>query len=106
LEDLADLAAQPQAYTVYMPRKTAAESTVLTLRVSPDLNRRLIGEARRRRRTRSAVAREILQAALTSVRSDDPAAEARRQSRLASRRPSEREALEFIAAHADLGTWR
>lgn len=87
-----------------MPRKTAV-SSVLTLRVTPDLDRRLAQEARRRRRTRGETARTILEAALSGV-VDDPAAEARRQSLLVSGRASEREALRFVAASADRRGWR
>jgi predicted transcriptional regulator len=87
-----------------MPRKTAV-STVLTLRVTPDLDRRLTQEARRTRRTRGETARTILEAVLSGA-TDDPAAEARRQSLVASGRPSEREALRFVAASADRRGWR
>jgi predicted transcriptional regulator len=89
-----------------MPRKPANASAILTIRVTPDLDRRLAREARRRRRTRSETARVILQMALDGTHVDDPAAEARRQSILASTRPSEHEALEFIAAAAHLKGWK
>jgi len=39
------------------------------------------------------------------VPDDDPAAEARRQSRLASRRASEKDALQFLGDAADLRGW-
>jgi hypothetical protein len=82
-----------------------SDSTVLTIRVPVGLDRRLAREARRRRRTRSEVARQLLEAGLGS---DEPdfAAEARRQSRLVSRRRSEREALAFIAGAADAAGWK
>jgi hypothetical protein len=48
----------------------------------------------------------MLQMALEHGAVEDPAADARRQSLLASRRTSEHEALEFIAATADLKGWR
>lgn len=89
-----------------MPRKPPTTSAVLTIRVPPDLDRRLGREARRRRRTRSEVAREILQSALEGPPAEDPTLEASRQSRLASERPSDQEAMEFIAAAADLNEWR
>jgi predicted transcriptional regulator len=89
-----------------MPRRPARISTILTIRVTPDLDRRLAREARRSRRTRSETARAILQLALQDARVEDPATEARRQSLLASARPSEREAVEFIAAVADLTGWQ
>jgi predicted transcriptional regulator len=89
-----------------MPQKPPGTSAVLTIRVPPDLDRRLAREARRRRRTRSDLAREILQVALEGRPAEDPALEARRQSRLASGRPSDQEATEFIAAAADLKGWR
>jgi hypothetical protein len=39
------------------------------------------------------------------IHDEDPSAEARRQSRLASRQASEKEALAFIADTADLCGW-
>lgn len=71
------------------------DSTVLTLRVPVALERRLAREARRRRQTRSEVARAILEAELGDDGSD-LLAEARRQSLLVRRRRSERDALDFI----------
>jgi predicted transcriptional regulator len=91
---------------VYMRKKPPTPSAVLTLRVPADLDRRLARQARRRRRTRSQIARAILESALQNAETDDTAVEARRQSLLASERPSEREAFEFIAATADLKGWR
>ncbi len=77
-------------------------STVLTLRVPPDLDRRIEREARRKRSTKSAVLREALQSAFGEGEpAEDPAREARRQSLLVSGRESEREALEFIEQSAD-----
>jgi hypothetical protein len=85
----------------------AKASAVVTLRVSRDLDRAIAREARRRRRTRSAVVREILEQALEgTAASADPAAEARRQSLLVSRRASEREALELVVGVADHRGWR
>jgi predicted transcriptional regulator len=90
-----------------MPQKpSAGATTVLTIRVPRDLDRRLAREARRRRRTRSHLAREILQAGLEGHGAEDPAVEARRQSLRATERPSEHEAMEFVAAAADLKDWR
>jgi len=82
------------------------KSSVVTLRVSRDLDRAIAREARRRRRTRSALLREILERALGGGAGTDPAAEARRQSLLVSRRASEREALEFVERVADRREWR
>lgn len=76
------------------------DSTVLTLRVPAALDRRLALEARRRRQTRSEVARRILETGL-GTGATDLAAEARRQSRLVSRRRSDRDTLEFILNVAD-----
>lgn len=88
-----------------MPR--AGRSVVLTLRVPPDLDRRIEREARRRRRTKSAVLREVLQSTFgAGMPTDDPAREARRQSLLVTGRASEREALEFIEHAADDQGWR
>ena len=82
-------------------------SAVVTLRVSPDLDRAIAREARRRRRTRSSFLREILERALAAGSpGTDPAAEARRQSLLVSRRTSERKALEFVERVADRRQWR
>jgi Ribbon-helix-helix protein, copG family/Protein of unknown function (DUF3018) len=82
-------------------------STVLTLRVPPDLERRIERAARRRRRTKSAVLREALEGAFGGVGPpDDPAREARRQSLLVSGRASEQDALGFIEHSADDQGWR
>ena len=81
------------------------DSAVVTIRVPAALDRRLAQEARRRRQTRSEVARTLLEAALGRAE-PDLAAEARRQSRLASRRRSERESIEFVVAASDLRGWK
>jgi hypothetical protein len=82
-------------------------SHVLTLRVPSELDRRIAQEARRRRRTKSAVLRDVLQTAFgAGAPLEDPAREARRQSLLVSGRASEREALEFIDGAADDRDWR
>lgn len=96
-------------YTVYrrpaMPAKRRADrSEVLTLRVPRALAAQLDAEARRQRRSRSAVARTALAKGLGAPESD-PHAEARRQSRLASKRTSDREALQFVVDAADLAGW-
>lgn len=88
-----------------MPKRE--RSTVLTLRVSPALDRLIAREARRRRSTKSAVLREALQSAFGAEEPpEDPAREARRQSLLVSRRKSEAEALEFVEGVADQKGWR
>ena len=88
-----------------MPR--ARESTVMTLRVPREIARRIQQEARRRRRTNSAVLREVIEGAFAGTTSlVDPAAEARRQSLLVSGRESEKEALRFIEGAADVRGWR
>lgn len=79
-------------------------SEVLTLRVPGDLARRLEAEAKRQRRSRSEVARTALAKGLGAPEAD-PHAEARRQSRLVSKRASEREALRFVVDAADLAGW-
>jgi predicted transcriptional regulator len=86
-----------------MPK--AAVSTVLTIRVPTHVERRLAREARRLRLTRSEVARYILEAGLPGAPQSDPAAEARRQSALASAHATEREALRFLSDFADLRGW-
>jgi predicted transcriptional regulator len=85
--------------------KFEPQSSVLTIRVSRDLDRRLASEARRRRTTRSAVAREILESNYGGSAPQDPLAEARRQSLLARDRASERDALQFAIDTADLKGW-
>jgi predicted transcriptional regulator len=80
---------------------------VVTIRVPEELDRRIAREARRRRRSKSALVRDALQSVFAAVApADDPAREARRQSLLVSGRASEHEALEFIEASADDGGWR
>jgi hypothetical protein len=81
------------------------DSEVLTLRVPRRLAQQLAREARRQRRPRGAVARDILTAGLGG-NPDDPAAEARRQSLLVRERDSEREALQFVLEAADLKGWQ
>jgi len=84
-----------------------SDSTVLTIRVPAALERRLAREARRRRVTRSEVARVALEAGLGDRDSaSDFAAEARRQSLLVSKLPSEREVLRFIMEIADTTGWK
>lgn len=87
-----------------MPRQS---STVLTLRVPTALDRRIESAARRSRRTKSAVLREVLQGAFgEGPPPEDPAREARRQSLLVSGRASEHEALAFVAEAADDRGWK
>jgi predicted transcriptional regulator len=82
-------------------------SAVLTLRVPPELERRIEREARRKRRTKSAVLREVLQQAFSGGAPPvDPAREARRQSLLVSGRASEQEALDSIERAAADERWR
>lgn len=87
--------------------KKATATAVLTLRIDADLTRSLAREARRRRKTKSEVAREILAAGLGAAGGnlDDPAEEARRQSLLVSRRRSESKTLRFIEHAADTRGW-
>jgi predicted transcriptional regulator len=79
---------------------------VLTIRVPAETGRRLATVARRRRRTRSEVAREFIESALAGAAQADPHAEARRQSQLASAHAAESEALHFVNAAADLRGWK
>ena len=79
---------------------------MLTLRVPAQLHRYLAREARRRRQTRSEVARAILLERFSEVDVVDAAKEARRQSLLVSRRRSERETLRFTTGVADLHGWK
>ena len=87
--------------------RTSERSTVLTLRVPSELGRRIEHHARKARRTKSAVLREVIQQAFGGGRPpDDPAREARRQSLLVSGRASERDALAFVEHAADARGWR
>jgi predicted transcriptional regulator len=86
--------------------RRSERTTVLTIRVPASLNRRLAKAARARRRTRSAVARDLLETALSGLQIDDPAEEARRQSRLASARAWDGDDLFDFVAGAELGDWR
>lgn len=81
-------------------------STVLTLRVPRAVERRIQQEARRRRRSKSAVLRELIEGAFAPQGALDADAEARRQSLLVSGRKSEREALQFVEGAADVRGWR
>ena len=86
--------------------KKPARSSVLTMRVPRALERKLTQEARRRRNTRSEVARALLESALNGAKDPDPAAEAARQSRLATGRESDADTLDFITTAADLRGWK
>jgi len=79
---------------------------MLTIRIDADLTRSLAREARRRRKTKSEVAREILAAGLAVDGGNLLAQEARRQSLLVSRRRSETETLKFIEQTADTQGWK
>jgi predicted transcriptional regulator len=86
---------------------TSDRSTVLTLRVPPDLDRRITHHARKTKQSKSVVLREALQQAFGAGRPpDDPAREARRQSLLVSGRASERDAIAFVEHAADRRGWR
>jgi hypothetical protein len=88
-----------------MPRPKT-ESAVLTLRVPAKVHRYLTREARRRRQTRSDIARSILQERVDGSSEPDFLVEARRQSLLVSKRRSERDALAFLDAVADRRGWK
>jgi hypothetical protein len=81
------------------------ESAVLTIRVPAKLVRDLAREARRRRQTRSELARTILEERYGQAKEVMLADEARRQSLLVSRRRSERDALAFNSSVADVRGW-
>jgi predicted transcriptional regulator len=89
---------------VYMPR-TSDHSSILTIRVPRALAQKLAREARRQRRTRSAVARDLIVASLDTRAEGDLAAEARRQSLRARQHRAEPKALQLIAEVADLRGW-
>jgi hypothetical protein len=82
-------------------------SVVLTLRVPVELDRRITREARRRRRTKSAILRDAVQSVFGDAPpAEDPRQEARRQSLLVSGRASERQVLEFLDRVGDQQGWR
>jgi tryptophanyl-tRNA synthetase len=81
-------------------------SSVLTIRIDTDLLRSLASEARRRRKTRSEVAREILAAGLDAKGGTLIVQEAQHQSLLVSQRRSESETLDFIEQIADTQGWK
>ena len=86
---------------------TPERPTVLTLRVPPDLDRRIEHHARRTKRSKSAVPREALQLASGGgPPPDDPRREARRKSLLVSGRASERDAIAFVEHATDHRGWR
>ena len=80
------------------------DSTVLTIRVPAELKRRLGREARRRRSTRSEIARAVLEAGLSSGQ-PDLATEARRQSLLVSRRRTRADEAFWLGV-ADTAGWK
>jgi hypothetical protein len=82
------------------------DSAVLTLRVPANVHRYLSREARRRRQTRSDIARTILLERVEGSAEADFQAEARRQSLLVSKRRSERDTLSFLDAVADRRGWK
>jgi len=87
--------------------RSRRSSQIVTLRVPASLGHSIEREARRRRRTKSELVREILATAFAAGPSGrDPAGEARRQSLLVSGRASEKDALSFIEAAADRRGWR
>jgi predicted transcriptional regulator len=85
--------------------KALTPTEVLTIRVPRALGRKLAQEARKRRRTRSEVARDLIAAGLGEA-GEDPYVEARRQSLLVRERESEQEALQFVVDSADLRGWK
>ena len=88
-----------------MPRARKVDA-LLSIRIDARTARTLAREARRRRSTRSEIARSILTAGLQQVASGRLESEARRQSLLASRHPSEKDALDFVGKVADTAGWR
>jgi predicted transcriptional regulator len=92
-------------YTVYTVPDSANVSAVLTVRLTRELARRLAREARRSRRSRSEMARTILEQHLTGP-AVDPHTEAKRQSLLASAQDADRETLDFIQHAGDARGWK
>lgn len=92
-------------YTVYMAAESTNVPAIVTVRLTRELQRRLDREARRSRRSRSEVARAILEAHLAGP-VVDPRAEARRQSLLASAQDADRDTLDFIEYAGDARGWK
>lgn len=86
--------------------RTTSDSIVLTIRVATRLKRQLTREPRRQRKTRSEIARNILQERFGSIDELDLSREARRQSLLVSRRRSDAAALKVVSRAADLRGWK
>ena len=86
-------------------RQSSNVSAVVTIRLTPEVERRLAREARRSRRSRSEVARAILEAHLVGP-TIDPNAEARRQSLLASAQDADQDVLDFIQHAGDERGWK
>lgn len=95
----------PMSYCMTMSRPKKV-SAALTIRIDAELQRSLAHEARRRRKNKSELAREILAAGLAGGQAPDVAEEARRQSLLVSRRRSDRETMAFLASVADTQGWK
>jgi predicted transcriptional regulator len=83
-----------------------AGSDVLTIRIPREISQRLAREARRRRQSRSAVARDLLAESLGDDAERDLQSEARRQSLLVRGRKSEKDALRIVSDFADLRGWK
>ena len=92
-------------YTAYIVSESTQVSAVLTVRLTRELERRLAREARRSRRSRSEVARAVLEAHFAGP-AVDPRAEARRQSLLASAQDADRDTLDFIEHAGDPRGWK
>ena len=90
-----------------MPRTTDPTSSateVVTFRLSAELYRRLVKEARSRRMSKTDILRSVLSAHLQAP-AEDRAAEARRQSMLAAAVDRDGGLGAFMDAHDDRG-WR
>jgi len=92
-------------YTVYIVPDSTTVSAIVTIRITRDLERRLAREARRSRRSRSEVARAILEQHLSGP-AVDPYAEARRQSLLASAQDADRDTMDRIEHIGDSRGWK
>ena len=78
---------------------------ILSVRLPAVSNAWLERTARKRQRSKSDLVRDLIEAERQKS-SFDMESEARRQSLLVSRRPSERESLEFVAGVADQAAWK
>lgn len=86
--------------------RAETSSSVLTIRIDPELKASLDREAERQHTSKSELVRRYLVDGLTGGKAGaDLAREARRQSLLVSRHPTEGEVLDFLEGVTDRRGW-